>query len=286
MEQKLSEAKPGDLFIWLSPPPFEQSNKESASNGFGKHSFVFVFRLEQDLQKEWVECVALRVYLDRKGLGEFFYQMTGEAVSSFDSEHLLAQLGKVKNHKIWSVLDIQRAIKEIYDNTPASRKIVPEDDFFVEEEKADAVLENFLPWIKGIYFLLKFKAPDWLVEREFHRLEREVWKALRGEEFNLPFIEGIRPAQWASSLMEFALVPTTSIVPSPELFSIIFGGSCGMGSGFGLGRQSPPLVVNYQTAESSFTKESKEYIVCPVCGLKVKKGIGVCPYCHIKLSSS
>lgn len=285
LEQMLSEAKPGELFAWPSPPPFEQSKEEGANYGFGKFSFVFVLRLEKNSQKERVECFALRNYLDKEGLGQLFGQMTGEEIEPLDSEHLLTQLGGINNPKVLSVLDVTQAIKSIYDSTLPSRKIIPEDDFFKKEEEAEAVLARFFPWIEGIYYLLKFGANRLLVEREFGYLVRETVRALRGEEPSLPFLEGINPAQWAWSMTEgfqrVDLRPAMLLFSPSEIFPFL-AGSCGFGFGFG----SSPRLVNYQTAENSFLKESQEYVVCPVCGLKVKKGISVCPYCHIKLSTS
>lgn len=282
LEQKLSRAKPGDLFVWLSPPPFEE--EEAADHGFGKHSFVHVFRLEQSSQKEWVESYALMNYLDREGLAQFFQQVTGEKIKSFSSEHLLSQLGKVRNPGVLSALDVQRILRKIYDDTPPSRKIIPENDFSKTRDEAEVVLSRFSPWIEGIYYLLRFNASHSLIEREFAYLVMETAKAFRGKEPNLPFSEAVNPAQWAWSVVkaskEMRLRPSSPVSFPSELLPMM-AGSCGRGFGFGTPGGSPHL-VSYQTVEQTFSEDSGEYVVCPVCGLRVKKG-GVCPLCQIKV---
>lgn len=273
LEQKLSDAQPGDLFVWPSPPPSEKKEEEITANGFGKHSFLFVYRLEKDFQEERVECFALRNYLNLEGFGRLLSFLTGKKATFFSSEALLAQLDKVEPPQILSVLDIKKAIREVYESTPLSERIVPEDDFFLQEQEADRILEQFLPQMERIGHLLKVSASQELVEGEFFCLVRDALKALMGSKVDL-FLPG-----WeASSPFPFS--------PS-ELFALVGHGS-GSGIGFGASflRQGSPYLINYQTAENSFLKESKEYVVCPVCGLKVKKGVGTCPYCHVKLAEA
>lgn len=284
-EQKLVDAKTDDLFVWTSPPPFEEEN--AAVHGFGKHSFVFVFQVEGDSQGERINCFALRNYLDKEGLGNLLSQVTGEKVTALSSEHLLVQIRKVKNPYISSVLDVQKLTGVIYESVSLSQETSLEDDLFREEAAADKVLEKFSPWIEGIHYLLKHEAPRSLIEREFHYLEIETAKALRGGEISLPFFHGVNPAQWAYSMIRAN--KGVKLGPSFPLFSplerlAMAGGSCGLGSGFGSlrGLQTSSLRISYQTAESSFSEGSKEYMVCPLCGLKVKKG-SICPLCHIRM---
>jgi len=274
LEKELSSAKPGDLFVWASPPPFEQSESETADFGFGKHSFVFVFRLN----KETVDCFALRNYLDIQGLREFLENVSGQEITASTSDEILSSL--VKARKSWTLSKIQEEIGRIYQNTPPERKIIPEDESFLLEQEANRILEDFEPWIKGVYYLLKLNAPHWLTAMEFHNLEREISKAFLGEEYSLPFPSEDDPFVWALSLLRVSWQPV--VLPSVgEVPPFLRGGSCGFGSGFS---SEGTQLINYQTAESSYQEKSEDYIVCPVCGKKVKKDLGVCPFCGTKLA--
>lgn len=186
LQKKLTNAKPDDTFIDLSPTEFGVSIEERKKWGFGWHSFVRVHKVIIDENgKEKLISRGIRNYLDLPEQRKLFEDLTGEKIK--EGEDMLCKVGNLKPGVEPGHID--KKIKELWNATPLSRRLWPEEDQLQKsEEEMDTKLVNLDKWLEGIFYLMKHNAQEWRIEKEFHGWENAVKAAVEEEKFDFKML--------------------------------------------------------------------------------------------------
>ncbi len=287
---ELRNAQVGDIFIWTSPPPSDflaQRDFEGLkNNGYGFHSFTFVYEVKVKDDKRYLESKAIRHYLDPKRQEQLLALISGELLFDKDYQPSDIDLLKriVKGKRGYTIEIVRHYIDKLYKETPDHEKIIP--PIVVQnlsEEAVNKILSGLNSWLSGIFYLMYFdesKENDYLIEKQFHGWENAVKTLLNGEEINSSEFNEIIPQYWATYQVEqyqrlgFSYFQNTLSMCShyanmdyqPE------SGNCGIGSSFGSKRGNLTysgsrfsLTTTYESVTSPLDEDKPFTGECPVC---------------------
>lgn len=243
IEELLQDAQVGDMFIDMSPTEFQVDIKERKKWAFGWHSFIRLHQLVKENGEEFIVSKAIRNYLDLPEQLTLFKTFYGTDVHPY---HLLGTVAKVPLGV--NAGHIKKMADDLYEATPADRKIIPEgDEVSKEEAEMNNNLKNWQPWLERIFAMMKQGVSPHIIEKEFHGWEMAIKDAVKGETVYIPSLGGFDPQNF--SIIDLSIVRHYT---SQEYAPV--GGSCGTGSG--IKKRNPWGLPNIVMTDDLMTYES------------------------------
>ncbi|KKQ78564.1 MAG: hypothetical protein UT01_C0066G0002 [Candidatus Daviesbacteria bacterium GW2011_GWA1_38_7] len=186
-QNMLRNASVGASFFDLSPAPFDAPIHEKESLGFGTQSFLRVYVFKQDASGNFfLDSFARRLEVNKEGVSELFYRLTGERVKTEDT------LGQVRLMN-FDFSRLQQMASDV--NAEFTNGVNIEDG---ELKNSDEDLFKFMSyldkWNYGIYQLMKnplASSRRRRIEELFHGVEMCFLDLILGKEGEMD-IEAIK----------------------------------------------------------------------------------------------
>lgn len=166
LESSLNDAKIGDSYIWISPPPYDIIHAEVSDEakkrileeqGFGFHTNTFVFTVEDD---HTLQGRVIQNYLRAEDQRELLKIVLNTDLfpDDIDELQILNTIAKIPTQSI-SASDIKSQIDWIYANTPEEQKIKPtqtyEQQLWTDEQTMKQIHYQMRPFLQYAFYLMR-----------------------------------------------------------------------------------------------------------------------------------